>query len=193
MNFRPSILVVAFACGGLSLTACSSDSGGDTAASAQTESAGGASTEATLVADGSSPAESAASDTGSATMKADDLCTVVPSPAAIEAAIGVSVKNPLGIGEPGSQQTCTFLRATDDFPGITLSVSPGATIAGKTKFVKTNFNIDIVPLAGFEGYYAGEGDSVYVERKGVLYQTSATIDGDSRAASQKLMEAWLAS
>ena len=59
--------------------------------------------------------------------------------------------------------------------------------------MKTNFKIDIVPLPGFEGYYAGEGDSVYVERNGVLYQTSATIDGDSRAASQKLMEAWLAS
>ena len=56
--------------------------------------------------------------------------------------------------------------------------------------MKTNFNIDIVPLAGADGFYAGEGDSVYWEGNGNLYQTSATIDGDSRTAALNLMKVW---
>ena len=104
------------------------------------------------------------------------------------------MKDPLGVGDPGYQQTCTLLRAADEFPGITLTLVPGGTIAAKTEFAKTNFNIDIVPLAGADGFYAGEGDSVYWEGNGNLYQTSATLsgDGDARAASLNLLKAWLA-
>jgi len=103
---------------------------------------------------------------------------------------GVPVKDPLGIGEAGTQQTCTLLRATDEFPGISFTLKPGGTIAGQIEFVKTNFQIDIVPLEGAEGFYAGEGDSVYWESNGNPYQTSATIDGDSRIAALNLMKAW---
>ena len=123
---------------------------------------------------------------------AGDLCTAIPDLAAIEAAIGIPVKDPLGIGEAGFQQSCTLLRGTDDFPGITFTYTPGATMAGQIEFVKTNFGIDIVPLEGAEGFYAGEGNSVYWEGNGALYQASATIDGDSRAASLNMLKAWLA-
>ena len=122
---------------------------------------------------------------------ADDLCTAIPDLATIEAAIGVPVKDPLGVGDPGFQQTCTLLRATDDFPGITFTLTPGGTIAGQTEFAKTNFDIDIVPLEGADGFYAGEGNSVYYEGNGNLYQASATIDGDSRTASLNMLKAWL--
>lgn len=123
---------------------------------------------------------------------ADDLCSVIPDLATIEAAIGIPVKDPLGIGDAGFQQSCTLLRGTDDFPGITFTYTPGATIAGQIEFVKTNFNIDIIPLEGQDGFYAGEGDSVYWEGNGALYQTSAVIDGDSRGASLRMLQAWLA-
>jgi len=128
------------------------------------------------------------------TPAADDLCSVIPDLATIEAAIGEAVKDPLGIGDAGFQQTCTLVRSVDDFPGITLTLVPGGTIAGQIEFAKTNFNIDIVPLDGADGFYAGEGDSVYWEGNGNRYQASATLsgDGDARAASLKLLQAWLA-
>ena len=121
----------------------------------------------------------------------DDLCLTIPDLAAIEAAIGVPVKDPLGIGDPGFQQSCTLLRANDDFPGITFTATPGLTIAGQIEFVKNTFSIDIVPLDGAPGFFAGEGNSVYYEQSGTLYQTSATIDGDSRTASLNMMKVWL--
>ena len=122
---------------------------------------------------------------------ADDLCSTIPDLAAIEAAIGVPVKNPLGIGDAGYQQSCTLQRARDDFPGITFTMTPGRTIAQQIEFAKTNFNIDIVPLVGADGFFQGEGDSVYYEANSTLYQTSASIDGDSRAASLNLLKVWL--
>ena len=128
---------------------------------------------------------------GGETPAADDLCSVIPDLAAIEAAIGVPVKDPLGIGDPGFQQSCNLLRGTDDFPGIVFTYTPGLTIAAQIDFVRTNFNIDIVPLEGQDGFYAGEGDSVYWEGNGALYQTSAVIDGDSRTASLNMLKAWL--
>ncbi len=120
-----------------------------------------------------------------------NLCDSIPDLAAIEAAIGVAVKSPLGVGEMGAQQSCNLLRATDDFPGIVFTATPGRTIGAQIDFVSTNFGIDIVPLEGEAGFYKGEGDSVYYELNGTLYQTSATIDGDSRAASVNLMKLWL--
>lgn len=122
---------------------------------------------------------------------ADDLCTTIPDLATIEAAIGVPVKDPLGVGDAGFQQTCTLLDGTDDFPGITFTLIPGRTIAAQTEFVKTNFNIDIVPLEGADGFYAGEGNTVYWEGNGSLYNAGATIDGDSRTASLNMLKAWL--
>ena len=125
---------------------------------------------------------------------ADDLCTVIPDLATIEEAIGEAVKDPFGIGDAGYQQTCNLLRAVDDFPGITLTLVPGGTIAGLIEYVKTNFNIDIIPIADADGFYAGEGNSVYWEGNGSLYQASATLsgDGDARVASLNLLQAWLA-
>ena len=124
---------------------------------------------------------------------AEDLCTAIPDLATIEAAIGEAVKDPLGVGDAGYQQSCTLLRAADDFPGVTLTLIPGGTIAGQTEFAKTNFNIDIVPLDGADGFYAGEGNSVYWEGNGNLYQASASLsgDGDARTASLSLLEAWV--
>ena len=119
-----------------------------------------------------------------------DLCSTIPDLATIEAAIGVAVKDPLGSGEPGSLQSCVLLRA-DDFAGIVLTLMPARTIAAQTEYAKTTFNIDIVPLEGAAGFYKGEGDSVYYEANGNLYQTSASIDGDSRTASLNLMKVWL--
>lgn len=130
--------------------------------------------------------------TSGATPTADDLCTVIPDLATIEAAIGVPVKDPMGIGVAGSQQTCMLLRATDDFPGITFMLTPGGTIAGQIEFVRNTYGIEIVPLDGAAGFYAGEGDSVYWEGNGNLYQTSAVIDGDSRTAALNMLQAWLA-
>ena len=121
----------------------------------------------------------------------DDLCTSIPDLAAIEAAIGEPAKDPLGVGEAGFQQSCTLLRASDDFPGITFTATPGLTIAAQIEYVKNTFAIDIVPLDGAAGFYAGEGNSVYYELNGTLYQTGATIDGDSRTASLNLMKVWL--
>jgi hypothetical protein len=138
------------------------------------------------------PGETAAPGEQGGPAPTDDLCTAIPDLATIEAAIGVAVKDPLGMGQAGSQQSCTLLRGTDDFPGIVFTYTPGATIAGQIEFAKTNFNIDIVPLAGADGFYAGEGDSVYWEGNGALYQASAVIDGDSRTASLNMLQAWLA-
>ncbi len=118
-----------------------------------------------------------------------NLCDSIPDFAAIEAAIGVAVKSPLGVGEIGAQQSCNLVRTTDDFPGIVFTATPGRTIAAQIEFVSTNFGIDIVPLEGADGFYKGEGDSV--ELNGTLYQTNATIDGDSRTASLNLMKLWL--
>jgi hypothetical protein len=124
---------------------------------------------------------------------ADDLCTVIPDLAAIEAAIGEAAKDPLGVGDAGYQQSCTLARAVDDFPGITFTLIPGGTIAAQTEFAKTNFNVDIVPLEGADGFYAGEGTSVYWEGNGNLYQASASLsgDGDARTASLNLLRAWV--
>ncbi len=140
------------------------------------------------------PATPQAGDTPAGdTPAADDLCTTIPDLATIEAAIGEAVKDPLGIGDAGFQQSCTLLRAADDFGGIVLTLFPGVTIAGQTSFAKTNFNIDIVPLDGADGFYAGEGNSVYWEGNGNLYQANATISGtgDARIASLNLLKAWL--
>jgi hypothetical protein len=160
------------------LGACSSGSANDGATPAQQTNA-------------NTPAPDPAVATG-ATPTADDLCTVIPDLATIEAAIGVPVKDPLGVGAAGFQQTCMLLRATDDFPGITFILTPGGTIADQSEFVSNNYGIEIVPLDGVAGFYAGEGDSVYWEGNGNLYQASATIDGDSRNASLKMLQAWLA-
>ena len=188
MRHRCFAIALAFACSSSLLISCSSDKASDTAAAGASDSA--------VVANESAAAESPSPETAApgdgAAAAAKDLCTAVPDPAAIEAAIGVGVKDPLSVGDPGEQQTCTFLRATDDFPGVVFTIAPGATVEGKAKFIKTNFNIDVVPLDGAEGYFAGEGNSVYAERNGSLYQTSASIDGDSRAASKRLMTTWLA-
>ncbi|MBK9971094.1 MAG: hypothetical protein IPP16_10295 [Acidimicrobiaceae bacterium] len=46
-------------------------------------------------------------------------------------------------------------------------------------------------LEGADGFYAGEGESVYHEANGNLYQTQASVDGDSRAASLSLLRVWL--
>lgn len=145
-------------------------------------------------ADTSGGTETTAAPSGEAPAAADDLCTVIPDLATIEAAIGEAVKDPLGIGDAGFQQSCTLLRSADEFPGVTLTLVPGGTIAGQIEFVKTNFNIDIVPLDGADGFYAGEGDSVYWEGNGNLYQAQAVLsgDGDARAASLALLQAWLA-
>ena len=87
-----------------------------------------------------------------------------------------------------------MLRAADDFPGVDLTLVPGGTIAASIEFAKTNFNIDVIPLEGADGFYAGPGNSVYWEGNGNLYQASATLsgDGDARAASLALLQAWLA-
>ena len=102
--------------------ACSSDNpvnGADTAAQpGATDPAAPADTDG--AADSSAPASAAV---------VDDLCATIPDLAAIEAAIGVPVKNPLGIGEPGGLQSCTLQRATDDFAGISFTLFPGGTIA----------------------------------------------------------------
>ena len=121
---------------------------------------------------------------------ADDLCSTIPDLATIEGVIGVSVKDPLGVGAAGFQQSCTLLVAPDDFPGVSFTLFPGGTIAGQIEFVKTNFSIDIVPLDGADGFYAGEGNTVYWEGNGNLYQAGATIDGDSRTASLNLLKTW---
>lgn len=121
----------------------------------------------------------------------DDLCASIPDLAAIEAAIGEPVKDPLGIGDAGFQQTCTLLLANDGFPGVTFTATPERTIAAQIEFVKSTFSIDIVPLEGAPGFYAGEGNTVYYELSGTLYQTGASIDGDSRTASLNLMKVWL--
>lgn len=174
------------------LGACSSDnptsgeavvqtSGGDTVAPADPADTTGVAETTAPAAEGEAPA-------------ADDLCTVIPDLAAIEAAIGEAVKDPLGIGDAGYQQSCTLARAVDDFPGISFTLFPGGTIAAQTEFAKTNFNIDIIPLEGADGFYAGEGNSVYWEGNGNLYQASASLsgDGDARVASLNLLQAWLA-
>ncbi|CAN5633703.1 hypothetical protein BH10ACT2_BH10ACT2_28970 [soil metagenome] len=121
----------------------------------------------------------------------DDLCTTIPDLSAIEAAIGEPVKDPLGIGDAGFQQSCTLLRANDDFPGITFTATPGQTIAAQIEYVQNTFAIAIVPLDGAPGFYSGEGNTVYYEQNGTLYQTGATIAGDSRTASLNMMKVWL--
>ena len=90
---------------------------------------------------------------------------------------------------PATSKRAPCLARSDDFPGITLTLTPGGTIAGQTEFAKTNFNIDIVPLDGADGFYAGEGNSVYWEGNGNLYQASASLsgDGDARVASLDLL------
>ena len=50
-----------------------------------------------------------------------------------------------------------------------------------------------MPLDGADGFYAGEGNSVYREGNGNLYQASASLsgDGDARTASLNLLKAWV--
>jgi len=170
--------------------ACSSDNpvnGADTVNGAGTAAQPGA-TDPAAPADTDGAADSSAPASAAVV---DDLCATIPDLAAIEAAIGVPVKSPLGIGEPGGLQSCTLQRATDDFAGISFTLFPGGTIAGQIEYAKTTFQIDIVPLEGADGFYAGEGESVYHEANGNLYQTQASVDGDSRAASLSLLRVWL--
>ena len=170
--------------------ACSSDNpvnGADTVNGSDTAAQPGA-TDPAAPADTDGAADSLAPASAAVV---DDLCATIPDLAAIEAAIGVPVKNPLGIGEPGGLQSCTLQRATDDFAGISFTLFPGGTIAGQIEYAKTTFQIDIVPLEGADGFYAGEGESVYHEANGNLYQTQASVDGDSRAASLSLLRVWL--
>ena len=175
--------------------ACSSDGSTDSANPTEQSGSGDTLAPADPATSGGTDDAGTTADVGSATdvpeEGVEDLCSTIPDLAAIEAAIGVPVKDPLGVGDPGFQQTCTLLRATDDFPGISFTLVPGGTIAGQIEFVKTNFDIDIVPLEGADGFYAGEGDSVYWEGNGSLYQVQASIDGDSQTASLNLLEAWL--
>ena len=189
MTFRPSITLGACVLALAVVSGCGSDDSSNDSGAADTAATAG---ESDPAADSTTaPVDSApagGTDTGT---EVDDLCAVVPDAATIEAAIGVAVKDPLGIGEPGTLQSCTMSRAADDFPGITFTLNPGGTIAAQIDYAKTTFQIDIVPLEGEDGFYAGEGDSVYHEANGNLYQTSASIDGDSRAASLNLMKAWL--
>ena len=126
----------------------------------------------------------------------DDLCTVIPDLAAIEAIIGIPVEDPLSIGDAGSQQTCGLIVSATGGQDVTFTLTPNWTIAAQIKFIEVNFpnynNLDIVALEGAEGFYAGEGESVYWEGNGGLYQVQALIDGDSRTASLDLLRAWLA-
>ena len=125
----------------------------------------------------------------------DDLCTTIPDLAAIEAIIGVPVTDPGSVGAAGSQQTCGLIVTTTGGQDVGFTLIPNGTIAAQIEFIKINFpdwSIDIVPLEGAEGFYAGEGDSVYWEGNGGLYQVQALIDGDSRTASLNLLKAWLA-
>ena len=125
----------------------------------------------------------------------DDLCTVIPDLAAIEAIIGIPVEDPLSIGDAGSQQTCGLIASVTGGKDVTFTLSPNWTIAAQIKFIEENFanydNMDIVALEGAEGFYAGEGESVYWEGNGGVYQVQALVDGDSRTASLDLLRAWL--
>ena len=130
------------------------------------------------------------------TPEVDDLCTVIPDLATIEDTIGVPVNDPLSIGGAGSQQTCGLIVSATGGQDVTFTLMPNWTIAAQIKFIETNFpnydNMDIVALEGAEGFYAGEGESVYWEGNGGVYQVQALIDGDSRTASLDLLKAWLA-
>lgn len=132
-----------------------------------------------------------ATDSGDA--PTEGLCASIPDAAAIEAAIGEAVKDPLDSGDPGFLQGCTLLRAADDFPGITFSFTPDRTIDAQIEYVSSTFGIDIVPMPGADGFYIGEGNSVYYELDGDLYQTGASLsgDGDPQAAAVNMMNAWL--
>ena len=125
----------------------------------------------------------------------DDLCTTIPDLAAIEAIIGVPVTDPLSVGAAGSQQTCGLIVSSTGGQDVGFTLIPNWTIDAQIKFIEANFpdsSMDIVPLEGAEGFYAGEGESVYWEGNGSVYQVQALIDGDSRTAGLNLLKAWLA-
>ena len=196
MNVRVGYAFGAVVMVGLAISACggsdeaSTDTGADDVV---VESVTPGETEtpvATAAPDAETPVDTA-TDSGDA--PTEGLCASIPDPAAIEAAIGEAVKDPLDNGEPGYAQGCTLLRAADEFPGITFSFTPDRSIDDQIAFVSTNFGIDIVPLPGADGFYIGEGNSVYYVLDGDLYQTSASLsgDGDPQAAAVNMMNAWL--
>ncbi len=194
---------VARACGallmaGVVMSACGSDDGASSdtdAAPAVTDApvTSGAPVATDAPVSGDDPVTTDAPTTdGSAPAEIEGLCASIPDPAAIEAAIGEAVKEPLDSGDPGYAQGCTLLRAADDFPGITFNFTPDRSIDDQIAYVSTNFGIDIVPLEGVEGFYVGEGNSVYYVLDGDLYQTGATINGDDpQTAAVNMMTAWL--
>ena len=146
-------------------------------------------TDAPVTTDGSTPADTEAA-TGDA--PTEGLCASIPDLAAIEAAIGEAVKEPLDSGDPGYAQGCTLLRAADDFPGITFSFTPDRSIDDQIEYVSTNFGIDIVPLAGVDGFYVGEGNSCTTCSTETSTRPRATINGDDpQTAAVNMMKAWL--
>ena len=105
------------------------------------------------------------------------------------------VKDPLSVGAAGSQQSCGLIVSTTGGQDVSLGLIPNWTIDAQIKAIDAMFpdsNTEIVPLEGAEGFYAGEGMTVYWEGNGSLYQTQALIDGDSRTAALNLLKAWLA-
>ena len=125
----------------------------------------------------------------------DDLCTTIPDLAVIEAIVGAPVTDPLSVGAAGSQQTCGLIVSTTGGQDVGFTLIPNWTIASQIEFFEANFpdsSMDIVPLDGAEGFYAGEGESVYWEGNGSVYQVQALIDGDSRTAALDLLRAWSA-
>ena len=130
---------VAHACGallmaGLVMSACGSDDGASSdtdAAPAVTDApvTSGAPVATDAPVSGDDPVTTDAPTTdGSAPAETEGLCASIPDPAAIEAAIGEAVKEPLDSGDPGYAQGCTLLRAADDFPGITFNFTPDRSI-----------------------------------------------------------------
>lgn len=175
------------------LVSCGSDSPDDGADAAETTAAG-ADTDA-VEATGAPVTVAATVDSAPAapaTAASGDFCATVPSAADIETAIGVAVTSPLASGQAATAPTCSYLRAADDFPAISFHVVYGQTIAQQIEYVKNTFSIDITPMADEPGFYLGEGNSVYYESDGNLYQTQATIDesGPGQAAVL-LMRIWL--
>lgn len=200
MNVRVGYAFSAVLMVGLLMSACGSDEGSsDTGADdvvvesvtpAETAAPDAETPTATAAPDAETPV---ATEAASGDAPTEGLCASIPDLDAIEGAIGEAVKDPLDNGEPGYAQGCTLLRAADDFPGITFNFTPDRSIDDQIEFVSSNFDIDIVPLPGADGFYIGEGNSVYYVLDGDLYQTSASLsgDGDPQAAAVNMMNAWL--
>ena len=141
-------------------------------------------TEATGASAGSSPAAPAPTE--------GEFCETVPDAAAIEGAIGVAVKDPSSVGIPGSLITCSYLSEGSGGQDVSFSASYGRTIAMQTEYLKETLSVDVTPLEGADGFYDGEGDSVYYELDGNLYQVQALLpEGDNVAAAVSLLRLWL--